>query len=160
MEHAPTRQEIADWLVRARGKKALVTFAKELGVSKTALINYESGARVPPTETYLRWSQHYRDFPGARAGQSAMSADHRVSEELPVYDASPEAGIRVNVKKVTRISATLKALFAEYGLGEKHRPFRDVLFSVMERDEDITHGSLVRLTQWYCDEVVNAKSDA
>jgi transcriptional regulator with XRE-family HTH domain len=64
MEQPITKQQLADWLVSKRGTKALVTFAKELGVSKTALINYEAGSRMPPTETFLRWSRQFYDFPG------------------------------------------------------------------------------------------------
>ena len=97
MEHVPTREEIAEWLVRTRGKKALVTFAKELGISKSALINYESGDRVPPTETYLRWRATYTNFPGRTVTNATFLAEPRgdyVSEyvEVPLYDIAAATG--------------------------------------------------------------------
>lgn len=138
------KAKISEWLREKRGGRSYVVFAGEMGVAKSSLQRYETGETNPPAALVVEWQARFTDFP--RLGYAG--------------DVGPAEGIRVDIEKITRISDTLDALFAEVALDKKrHRPFRNVLFSIMERDT-ISRFSLVQLAQWYCDEVVNATADA
>lgn len=126
------------------------------GLSDELGFNGDEGARLLQSQLMQLLNA---SFVGGTSASTAPVA-HMVRQDRPVYDVGPTLGIRVDIEKITRISDTLDALFAEVALDKKrHRPFRNVLFSVMERDT-ISRFSLVQLAQWYCDEVVNATADA
>lgn len=153
------KAQICEWLRTKRNGRSYVAFSREMCVAKSSLQRYEAGDSNPPAALVLRWQTQFPDFPQlGYAVAERPATDHRVMQDLPVYGEAV-LGIRVDIDKVRRISVTLNALFQQVGLGKEHRPFRDVLFSVMERDT-ISSSSLGLLVHWYCDEVVNAKADA
>lgn len=52
-------EKIAKRLVSLRGKESRESVAEAIGVSVSALVMYETGARIPRDETKLRIARHY-----------------------------------------------------------------------------------------------------
>ena len=53
------KKEVGRRLIKARGKKPQREAAKELGISRSALSMYETGARIPKDEIKVRIAKVY-----------------------------------------------------------------------------------------------------
>ena len=52
-------ESISKTLKRLRGKKSLISTAYEIGITPSALSNYESGIRIPRDQTKVKIANYY-----------------------------------------------------------------------------------------------------
>lgn len=115
-----SKKTFADILIELRGKKERTIAAAGIGISRTALINYETGKRKPDIDILEKIANYYK-----------VSADYLLGRtDVKTQDMSLR-----QVSEITGLSENAIQLIQEWNNDDSHRYLADYISQFIEDKE-------------------------